>query len=87
MLLVDERCLQPDLVGADRIVPTRTFQSTRTRRRREQYMPLVAFRLSHFLADVIICMCEFDFRQAQRFSRYQLTRSPRRSGRRTGVIA
>jgi hypothetical protein len=43
----------------------RTFQSTRTRRRREQYMPLVAFCLRHFLADFIICMCEFDFRQAQ----------------------
>jgi hypothetical protein len=28
-----------------------TFQSTRTRRRREQYMPLVAFCLRHFLAD------------------------------------
>jgi hypothetical protein len=42
-----------------------SFQSTRTRRRREQYMPLVAFWLSHFLADFIICMCEFDFRQAQ----------------------
>jgi hypothetical protein len=28
-------------------------------------MPLVAFCLSHFLADFIICMCEFDFRQAQ----------------------
>src|SRR3981081_3399652 len=44
----------------------RTFQSTRTRRRREQYIPLVAFCLRHFLADFIICMCEFDFRQAQR---------------------
>jgi hypothetical protein len=43
----------------------RTFQSTRTRRRREQYMPLVTFCLRHFLADFIICMCEFDFRQAQ----------------------
>src|SRR5580693_8525249 len=43
----------------------RTFRSTRTRDRREQYMPLVAFCLSHFLADFIICMCEFDFRQAQ----------------------
>ncbi len=43
----------------------RTFPSTRTRRRREQYMPLVAFCLRHFLADFIICMCEFDFRQAQ----------------------
>ena len=43
----------------------RTFQSTRTRRRREQYMPLVAFCLRHFLTDFIICMCEFDFRQAQ----------------------
>ena len=42
----------------------RTFQSTRTRRRREQYMPLVASCLRHFLADFIICMCEFDFRQA-----------------------
>jgi hypothetical protein len=28
-------------------------------------MPLVAFCLSHFLADSIICMCVFDFRQAQ----------------------
>ena len=36
-----------------------------TRRRREQYIPLVAFCLRHFLADFIICMCEFDFRQAQ----------------------
>src|SRR6202158_2152165 len=43
----------------------RTFQSARTRRRREQYMPLVAFCLRHFLADFIICTCEFDFRQAQ----------------------
>jgi hypothetical protein len=43
----------------------RTFQSTRTRRRRERYMPLVAFYLSHFLADFIICMCELDFRQAR----------------------
>src|SRR5216684_3496336 len=43
----------------------RTFQSTRTRRRREQYIPLVAFCLRHFSADFIICMCEFDFRQAQ----------------------
>jgi hypothetical protein len=42
----------------------RTFQSTRTRRRREQYMPLVAFCPCHFLADFTICMCEFDFRQA-----------------------
>ena len=43
----------------------RTFRSTRTRRRREPYIPLVAFCLRHFLADFIICMCEFDFRQAQ----------------------
>src|SRR6202795_3483903 len=43
----------------------RTFQTTRTRRRREQYIPLAAFCLRHFLADFIICMCEFDFRQAQ----------------------
>jgi hypothetical protein len=42
----------------------RTFQSTRTRRCREQYMPLVALCLRHFLADSIICMCVFDFRQA-----------------------
>ena len=37
----------------------------RALRRRERYMPLVAFCLSHFLADFIICMCVFDFRQAQ----------------------
>jgi hypothetical protein len=43
----------------------RTYRSTRTRRRREPYIPLVAFCLRHFLADFIICMCEFDFRQAQ----------------------
>jgi hypothetical protein len=43
----------------------RTSQSTRTRRRSEQSIPLVAFCLRHFLADFIICMCEFDFRQAQ----------------------
>src|SRR5712664_2477347 len=43
----------------------RTFQSTRTRRRREQYMPLVAFCLRHFLPGFTTCMCEFDFRQAQ----------------------
>jgi hypothetical protein len=33
--------------------------------RRAQYIPLVAFCLRHCLADFIICMCEFDFRQAQ----------------------
>ena len=38
----------------------RTFQSARTRRRREQYIPLVAFCRRHSLADFIICMCEFD---------------------------
>src|SRR5882762_9771407 len=43
----------------------RTFQSTRTRRCREQSMPLVALYLRHFLADAIIYMCVFDFRQAQ----------------------
>ena len=43
----------------------RTFQSTRTRRCREQYMPLVALCQRHFLADSIIYMCVFDFRQAQ----------------------
>src|SRR5258708_7341580 len=42
----------------------RTFRSTRTRHRREQYMPLVAFCLRHFSADFIICTCEFEFRQA-----------------------
>ena len=31
---------------------------------REQYIPLVAFCLRHFLAAFIICTCEFDFRQA-----------------------
>jgi hypothetical protein len=41
-----------------------TFQSTRTRRCREQYMPLVTFCPRHFLADSIICMYVFDFRQA-----------------------
>jgi hypothetical protein len=43
--------------------PIRQFGSRR--RRREPYIPLVAFCLRHFLADFIICMCEFDFRQAQ----------------------
>ena len=43
----------------------RTSQSTRTRRSREQYVPLVALCPRHFLADSIICMCVFDFRQAQ----------------------
>jgi transposase len=43
----------------------RTFQSTRTRLCREQYMPWVTFCLRHFLADSIICMYVFDFRQAQ----------------------
>jgi hypothetical protein len=38
-------------------------------RRREQYMPLVAFCLRHFSADFIICTCEFEFRQAQQSSR------------------
>src|SRR3984893_15518461 len=42
----------------------RTFQSKRTRRRREQYIPLVAFCLPHFSAAFIICTCEFDFRRA-----------------------
>jgi hypothetical protein len=40
----------------------RTFRSTRTRHRREQYMPLVAFCLRHFSADFIICTCEFKLR-------------------------
>src|ERR1700694_1830251 len=42
----------------------RTFQSTKTRRCREQYKPLVALCQRHFLADSIIYMCVFDFRQA-----------------------
>src|SRR5258708_8348254 len=42
------------------------FSQQRRARRREQYMLLVAFCLRHFSADFIICMCEFDFRQAQR---------------------
>src|SRR6266478_7247585 len=55
----------------------RTFQSTRTRRRREQYIPLVAFCLRHFLADFIICMCEFDFRQAQaKFRNWMHSQNP-----------
>jgi hypothetical protein len=44
---------------------SRTLQSTRTRRRREQYIPSVAFCLSQFSADFIIYTCEFEFRQAQ----------------------
>ena len=31
----------------------------------QQYMPLVTFCPRHFLADSIICMYVFDFRQAQ----------------------
>src|SRR3981081_4483163 len=54
-----------DLTRATITRLARTFHSKRTRRRREQYMPLVALCLRHFLADFIICMCEFDFRQAQ----------------------
>jgi hypothetical protein len=55
----------------------RTFQSTKIRRRREQYIPLVAFYLRHFSADFIICTCEFDFRQAQgpKFPRVQVRQS------------
>src|SRR6202171_2033102 len=47
----------------------RIFQTPRTRRRREQYIPLAAFCLRHFLAGFIICMCEFDFQQAHREAR------------------
>src|ERR1700682_880526 len=47
----------------------RIFQKTRTRRRRAQYIPLAAFCLRHFLAGFIICMCEFDFQQAQGLAR------------------
>jgi hypothetical protein len=61
----------------------RTFQSTRTRRRPERYMPLVALCLRHFLADSIICMYMFDFRQAHwvngRFWRKAAIRQNRRS--------
>jgi endonuclease YncB( thermonuclease family) len=32
-------------------------------------MPLVALCLRHFLADSIICTCEFDFRQAHQHGR------------------
>src|ERR1700726_4141279 len=42
----------------------RAFQSTRMRRRREQYIPFVEFCLRPFLAAFIICTCEFDFRRA-----------------------
>src|SRR5260370_39565204 len=48
----------------------RTFQSTSKRRRREKSMLLVAFCRHHFLADSIICMCVFDFRQAQLVAQY-----------------
>src|SRR5229473_7136984 len=48
----------------------RTFQTTRTRRRREQYIPLAAFCLRHFLADFIICMCVFDFQQVLRMPEF-----------------
>jgi hypothetical protein len=58
-----------DLTRATITRLARTSQSTRTRRCREQYMPLVALCPRHFLADSIICMCEFDFRQAQRLRR------------------
>ena len=69
----------PDL-GADRASDptpnnTRTLQSALTRRRRERYMPLVALCLRHFLADSIICMYVFDFRQAQ-VSHSMRNRSP-----------
>jgi hypothetical protein len=50
-----------DLTRPTIIRLARTFQSTRTRRCREQYMPLVTFCLRHFLADSIICMYVFDF--------------------------
>src|SRR5258708_4928984 len=59
----------------------RTFQSTKTRRRREQYMLLVALCRRHFSADFIICMCEFDFRQAQGIDRVPLRVERKRIGR------
>src|ERR1700719_3374222 len=48
--------------------------------RREQYIPLVAFCLRHFLADFIICMCEFDFRQAQGEPRDVIRHRPTEAG-------
>ena len=54
-----------DLAGPTVTRLARTLQSTRTRRRPERCMPLVAFCLRHFSADFIICTCEFEFRQAQ----------------------
>src|SRR3979409_2331195 len=44
---------------------TRLSVNKDARRCREQYMPLVALFQRHFLADSIIYMCVFDFRQAQ----------------------
>ena len=41
-------------------------RSTRMRRHREQYMPLVALCRRHFSADFITNMSECDFRQAHR---------------------
>jgi hypothetical protein len=60
--MFERHWLQNDLsaVCAENLITitrlARTFQSTRTRRCREQYMPLVTFCLRHFLADSIICM-------------------------------
>src|SRR5258707_8098289 len=68
-----------DLTRATITRLARTSQSTRTRRSREQYMPLVALCLRHFLADSIICMCVFDFRQAQPASAARSLISPQQA--------
>src|SRR5882672_2801202 len=54
----------------------RTFQSTRTPRCREQYMPLVALCLRHFSVVVITIINKFDFRQAQGPSAAALPKNP-----------
>lgn len=43
-------------------------------------MPLVAFCLSHFLADFITCMCVFDFRQAQALVAAEIVRDDNVAG-------